>query len=74
MHGRDTVFSLLGGAQKGRSDPGSLVSGLRDGEMLNSDHTHSIDRTCHQTQSLNTASACIGQRGCRRVSHRGPLG
>lgn len=46
-----TVFSLLG-AQQGRSDPGSLVSGLRSSEMLSSDHTHSIDRTCHQTQSL----------------------
>lgn len=44
------MFSLLG-AQQSRSDPGSLVSGLRNGEMLSSDHAHSIDRTCHQTES-----------------------
>lgn len=73
MHGGLTVFSLLG-AQQGRSDPGSLVSGLRRSEMLSSDHTHSIDRTSHQTQSLGTASGCVGQRGCRRVGHRAPVG
>lgn len=73
MHGRDTVFSLLG-AQQSRSDPGSPVFGLRRDEMLSRDHTHSIDRTGHQIQSLSMASAYVGQRGCRRVGHRGPFG
>lgn len=61
------MFSLLG-VQQGRSDPGSLVSGLRSSEMLGSDHTHSIDGTCHRAQSLGMASVCVGQRGCRRVT------
>lgn len=73
MHGRDTVFSLLG-AQQGRSDPGSPVFGLRKGEMLSRDHLHSIDRMCRQIQSLSMASACMGQRGCGRVGHRVPFG
>lgn len=34
--------------------------------MLGSDHTHSIDGTCHRAQSLGMASACVGQWGCRR--------
>lgn len=36
--------------------------------MLGSDHTHSIDGTCHRAQSLGMASVCVGQRGCRRVT------
>lgn len=55
MHGRDTVFSLLG-AQQGRSSPGSPLFGLRKDEMLSRDHTHSIDRTSHQIQSQHGLS------------------
>lgn len=58
--GGDTVFSLLG-AQQGRSDPGSLVLALGSSEMLSSDHTHSVDRTRHQTQSLGMTSAALAK-------------
>lgn len=34
---------------------------LGSSEMLSSDHTHSVDRTRHQTQSLGMTSAALAK-------------